>query len=382
MVAKVISAIIGIILGWYGKDWIRSIVKKFQKMKNERRKVVLQEKANRWLINYYDKKGLGDYLFKLRTGARIPYLTKKDWYGDGLKTRKLKFNVSIKERDISPVKVANKVIWYRKYILGQNIWNDPVLLFNSMDINNMEVCLNIITGNYFQYLSSCGKLEDELYRCLLSGNEKPEFRDRVFDTIENLSNTDLLAQNYGFSCSLVFKKDGKYKVFIQERKHNTGVGSGMYAVVPSFVCDPEKFEKIKIDFNLHFFLKEFYEELYDKEELVKRNKKMNPDWFYKYDPVKSLLNFHKEGKFKFEILGFGFDGWTGEFNLAAMAIIDEEGFCENEVDRMWPNWEIKSFDLVDINTDKLLPHICSDEMYNTCAFNLSLLLYRFNNTNK
>lgn len=185
------------------------------------------------------------------------------------------------------------------------------------------------------------------------------------------------AQVVGVATAVVFRHDGKLKILIQERSDETAVASGTYAVVPSFVFNPENLRNVPLDIFLHTFLLEFYEELYDKEELVRKSKHLEPTWFYSDEPINTLIQLNKSGELQFEVLGFGFDGLTGEFNVAALALVENDEFVDCEMRRMKRNWEIQDYYLLDLDSDKLRNLLFSNKLYVTNKFCLSLVFDRF-----
>lgn len=373
ILVDILIAILFMILGWYGRDWAEKAIKTRRKKIFEKKERFIQENGKHWLINYYIDKGQGDFLYTLANGKKIPYLTRDSWHGLNLEKYKIQYSIHDTR---CPVEVELPLINERKRI-GQNVWDGNTLCLSGISISNKEININLSHGTYFQYLTISSKLRNEMYDCLRFHYKQPVYRNQFGRVIHHLENGDLRAQILGFTVAVVFNIDGELKVLLQERAKSTGVAGGYYAVVPAFVCDPASLNSTKLPMDVHHFLLEFFEELYDQEELVKNKKYFSHEWFYEQEPIKTLINLYERGNFKFEILGFGFDGNTGELNVAALAYINDSTFAKNELRRMTQNWEINGMQLIDIFSDDLNKIIFSEKMYVTGAFTLSCMLKKF-----
>lgn len=375
MLANLIIATICLVLGWFGRDWVVSWVLGRRQRAWEKRKTTLRDKSEEWLKQYYGKSNHKDELYSLsgKDGARIPYLTRKAWYGSHVRDTR----IEIKDHsNLCRVKIDKRVIRNRTK-MGQEIWDDPTLCFMGIGQQENKIQIETRVCQYFQYLSRCGKLEDELYKCILSKRKKPRLRDEQAPSLDALESTRLETQIIGVAAAVVFRHHGKVEILIQERSDKTAIAGGTYAMVPSFVFNPDNLKDVPMDILLHTFLLEFYEELYDREELVRKSKHLEPTWFYSEEPIKTLLELHKSGKFQFEVLGFGFDGVTGEFNIAALALVENDEFVDYEIRRMKRNWEIHDFRLIALDSDELRKQLFSKKQYVTSKFCLSLVFDKF-----
>lgn len=366
----ILLATVFMILGWFGREWISELTKKYNKKNFEKKASLLKEKGKQWLVNYYVDNRQGDFLYTLPNGKKIPYLTKESWHGAAIENSTMRYTIH-DERCL--IEVESSFINERRRI-GQNIWDGNTLCLNGILETGNEINLNLIHGTYFQYLTVSSNLANEMYECIISQDKSPVFRNHFARVIHHLENGDLGAQILGFTVALVFNIDGKLKILLQERSKKTGIAAGYYAVVPAFVCDPANLNSTTLPIDVHHFLLEFFEELYDQEELVKNNKYFSQDWFYEQEPVKTMIAMYDKGDFIFDILGFGFDGNTGELNVAALAYIKDSNFAKKELRKMTKNWEINGMQLIDINSDELSKIMYSDTMYITGAFTLSCML--------
>lgn len=184
MLANLIIAVVCLVLGWFGRDWIESWLLRRRKRARDKRKNTLIDKSEEWLKEYYGKNNRKGDLYNLlvKDQAIIPYLTRKAWYGSHVKDTV----VVIKNKD-NPcrVKIDKRVIRNRTNI-GQRIWNDPTLCFRGISKHKNKIQIEVGVCQYFQYLSTCGKVEDELYKCIQSKRKKPRLRDELAASLDVL----------------------------------------------------------------------------------------------------------------------------------------------------------------------------------------------------
>ncbi|MBA7561038.1 hypothetical protein ES708_02672 [subsurface metagenome] len=371
------------------KPLVRGKTRISQKRAVERTRL-LQEDASRWLVDYYKRKGRDAELYAVPGygDLRIPYLTKETWYGDELKTVRFELMRGEKNELVdSSVETEKKLIKYRE-ALGHKIWDDPVLRSMGIQETQNEIIIKVGACSYFQYLSTCGKLEDEVCKCVSSPRNKPVLRDEMADCLETLSSAKLGVQILGFAVATVLRCRDGWKVIIPRRSEETGIGASSYAVVPSFTCHPFYLQNSREDLGLFYFLLEFAEELCGWEELCKlaMNEHIDSDWFLSHEPLKTLLALHKSGAFSFKILGLGFDALRGELNVAALALIDDVAFSERELPKMKRNWEIKKkqtrLRALDLDSSELKQRFLSNEIYHTSAFCLSQVFEKMRSIGK
>lgn len=140
---------------------------------------------------------------------------------------------------------------------------------------------------------------------------------------------------------------------MQQRADKLCTGGGFTTVIPTFAIEPLRDENLDTDILYFNFYKEFYEELYDKEELVKDNRRLSENWFFQEEPIKTLISLREKGEFKLHVIGFGIDALTGELNISILALIDNTDFFNNELGRMKYNWEVNGVSQLDFRSSDL-----------------------------
>jgi hypothetical protein len=166
---------------------------------------------------------------------------------------------------------------------------------------------------------------------------------------------------------MVLASPSGWKVLVQDRSHDAGVAGGTRAAVPAYVCEPvDDGNGWQLD-PFRDFLREFSEELYFSQHHEQLGQ-LRADWFYELEPVRKLIKLRDDGKFIFEITGFGFDALTAEQHFAGIAVVTDEDFAEHELRRMNRNWEATGIRVVDMDSDLMTEIIESETTYPTSAF--------------
>ncbi|MBK6932341.1 MAG: hypothetical protein IPH12_16375 [Saprospirales bacterium] len=219
----------------------------------------------------------------------------------------------------SDIRIDKKFINKRKS-LGHDLWDAPLFALVEIQEAEKKVELKIGLCTYFQYVSSCEKIGEE------SINNKRKLRDKFLPDIETVSKCPLNAHGIGVAFVIAVKEGDTYRILLQKRGMSTVNHLGTIASVPTFAFQPIK-EDYENEINIEYqFLREYYEELHDREDLIKRNKNLAYNWFYNHNPIKRIRDLMAKELFEIVPLGFGFDALNGEAILAYLAIIDDEDF--------------------------------------------------------
>ena len=191
------------------------------------------------------------------------------------------------------------------------------------------------------------KLEDESLRL------KSSIRKKYFTSIKQISNCSMDVHGIGMNCLIAINAGDTYKFLMQKRTHKTVSNGGKYATIPAFAFQPIN-EDYKNEVNFkHQILREYFEELHDREELILRNKHLTYNWFYKHPPIQRLLKLIDNGKLEIIPLGFGFDALNAEPNIVFLLIFNDEDFWIEEKAEIIFNWEVDSIKEIDYKDDIL-----------------------------
>ena len=177
-----------------------------------------------------------------------------------------------------------------------------------------------------------------------------------------------------FGCDVVFaiKFNDAYKICIHERSHTTVNYPGGYMVVPSFGFGGVK----NAEENLLFFsfLREYCEELFDREEMVQEDKHINPQWFYKkYDEAMDIQSMIQSNSFSLNLIGCGFDTIGGFFNVTLLAIVSDEKIAMKIYDTCIGNWETSNHNIkfVEVDGIELEQHLLEGKLCPSSAYAIS-----------
>ncbi|GAA4485982.1 hypothetical protein GCM10023191_011410 [Actinoallomurus oryzae] len=362
-----ISAIISLVAGWYGRDllqfvrtlWARGTVARRRRLFEDKRSVALD-----WTIQYYRDHGDEEFLFQLPSGRRIAYLSRPSWRFPELNGRTLNFMLN---HDRSDAPLDRKEIARRRR-LGQKIWNgDVYFLDTGIGEGENFVRLRVRLGGYFQYLTLSGLLYHEALKCARSPRHQPKHRDRLVSTLARTQSGLARAQLLGFGVAMVFATPTGWKILVQQRAHEAGVAGGLQAVIPAYVIEPILDREAGYFDPFRDFLREISEELYSDRH-QENPERLHPDWFYELDSIQKIIQLKGEGRFLFEVLGFGFDALTAELHFAAIAVVTDQSFAEHELRKMNRNWEATGVRLVDVASEEMTRVIESEGTYPTSAF--------------
>lgn len=364
--------IIGLLLGWYGKNWITNVIGRSRSRYASSRLLKLRsEELRNWLIDYYTEQGFKKNLFTASINGekkQIPFITKDEWYGKYFVTKKI-LSVDNKH-DSCKVKIDKKFIAKRKF-LGQKLWDDPFLCLKQISETKFSTTIETIKCSYYQYVSKCGLLEEETVKLIGSKRKKSPLRDKYARTLNDLINGCLKANGIGVQSLIAFKSTNGYEFMLQKRSKDLCIAPGYTAVVPCFGCIPLRDMNEENDILMFNFLKEFYEELYDQEELIRNTKRLCQDWFFEQEPIRTLLQLKEKGEFSVHVIGFGFDALTAEVNISLLALIENIDFMEQELKRMKYNWEIKGIEIINQKSTRLADWLKSGELLPSCSFAIS-----------
>jgi hypothetical protein len=265
--------------------------------------------------------------------------------------------------------------------MGQNLWNAP--LFHLVKIHELDDNLNLELGicDYFQYVSACGPIEQETIKATQFEKASTPLRNRFAPNLDKLAQCPMGAHGIGVHSVVAFRNNTSYEILLQRRTHDTFGYGGVIAVVPSFLYQPLQNPSEEVSL-FHNFLREFYEELYNKEEVVKNSTHVSFDWFYDDKPIARLLDLYKSGVFTLEFTGFGFDALFGDVNIALLACIEETESIEREYRQFRSNWEAKGIDRLDYQLPLLAEYLKDRRLHPGSAFALSKAVERLNKLKK
>ena len=370
--AGIIANLASFIIGWLARvafDRYGSAAR-HQQRKRRRRQFNLPA-IQTWLIDYYIRNHQDDKLYVAEFGEyalKIPFLVRPTWYGTQRDQESVIFVTDALERP--SVKLNHRFI-KRRADLERSLWPGP--LFHLVNIHEPAGGLRLEAGvcNYYEYVSVAGPLEEETINAISAKQPKTPLRDTFAPSLPVLAQCPMHAHAIGVHAVVALNTDDGYKVLIQHRSSSMFGYEETYAVAPSFLHQPLHLKPSVEVALLHGFLREFYEELYDQEELARVSTHLSPTWFYSQDPLSTLLAMRADGAFRLEFLGFGFDPLYGDVNVALLALVDDRTFLAREHNKMKHNWEASEISVRDFKKTDMIDLLRDRRLHPGSAFALS-----------
>lgn len=268
----------------------------------------------------------------------IPFLTLPEWKGLSVDLLRNKNVLKYVETNVCDYPINNKEIKIRQSI-GQKLFDDPSLFLHRVNLEGNKICFEVGEYNYFKRLSFFSDFENETYLCAVRGKKrKAKLRDRYLPSAREAASRGDNIIPIGCDTAVVIKRKGEYYVALHYRSSQTANYSSSAMVVPSFGFGSIK--NIKGNPLLFSFLKEYSEELFNREEVETIGEHSDPEWFVnQFVEIQDIIKLIKQNEFYFTLLGCGFDPIGGFFNLSTVAIIDNEEISEKVFENCVGNWE-------------------------------------------
>lgn len=391
-ITLIIGAILGGILSYYIPIMITKVESLITEKKRLNRKRLLESGTiHDWIINYYKANGHLSDLYDCKIGkyeVKIPFLTVPEWSSVIIDISK-DDNVEFSETEVPNFPIDKKMISSRKR-LGQNLFNDDTLYLDRVEKKNELLRFHVKKCSYFEMFTLLSSVEEETFRAIKSKSEETPVRDKMFPNVKEALKLQLNPNSIGCQVLLAFKTKTSYDFLIQTRSHSIVTFGGAKATIPCYGLSPIPSTKEPSNLLLYNFIKEYCEELYDLEELIKisEDKNFNPYWFYELPQSKRLIDGIKNGNVMYKFLGFGFDGLNGSATIATIAIIDDIDFLEKIKKEIKSNWEvakrkndIEPLEFVDYKSDKLENWLRNRQYHYGSAYTISLAIRHLNENN-
>lgn len=293
-----------------------------------------------WVIEYYTKRGDEQFLVSAEIAGvarKLAFLAHPGWYGKG-SANEVELRL-LPESSMVCEDVDCDVIAKRKR-LGYMQTNNPVFVLRRIEETSGTTRLHIGIASYFEYICACGGVEEETMKVARHPFLPSPLRDRYQPDFATVAACTLPALGIGIHCLIVLHASSRNpRVVLQKRAEGVVTHAGLWGVIPAFAYQP-LFRQPKEEFELlHQVLREFGEECLGMEELTWKNGRGSHSWFYRDEWIARMLSAHREGRWRLEITGFGFDGVNGEPNLAVLMRIEDpelSGLIESD---LVPSWE-------------------------------------------
>ncbi len=341
-----------------------------------------------WLVRYYERRGHLDDLFSCSLGEftdRIPMLTSKDWqYTKEITLEEERFIVH--DFGVEKHFTVDKRLIAQRELLGQKLFDDPTLYLDSLDQISHTLRFHVRSCRYFEVATALIKLEEETFNAVRKRTKYRNLpiRDEFFGSREQASKFALKPYSIGCACVLAFQKGDSYEFLIQTRSSETITAGNMQAGIPQFGLVPLPRDDVKIGILTYNFVKEFCEELYNKEELdqLMTSRRTASFWLNTLPQACELLAMLQNGVVRLFYLGFGIDALSGTSTIALLGVVKESAFSESLRSNIQANWEVAKREFVgkvveplrfiDYHSSEMEKSFRNGELYYGSAFTISL----------
>ncbi|MCZ7567039.1 MAG: hypothetical protein M5U01_00370 [Ardenticatenaceae bacterium] len=323
-----------------------TIIDRKARLERQRQDIARQatpQRIQEWLVNYYTSKGQSHYLYEMNTTPTtlaIPFLTKTEW----VLSERMPDSLVVfpPEPTISLVKPDPKFIDQRRQLFGQEVWDDPIYCATRLTTSDIGIRVEAGYGNYFQFLTACGPLSDEVLFAV-AYNRATHYRNKMTPTLDMIETFPCKAHAIGIHSLVIGKgSDGEFTTVLHRRSRKVAINTGTFTGVPTFTFQPHSGSDKHDQDITHSFLREYLEELYDKEEFIKSEAdKSRPrvTWWYGLPEMRPVIEMMKQGEANFQMLGLGFDPSYCDLVICVCLIIYNQPYWEKALGEMRKNWE-------------------------------------------
>ena len=377
LIKDIILVVVSGVIGYLGA-WIPIMKKKLLQRELKRRRDLLRpEKVYDWLIEYHTRKGTLNDLFRTdaeRNVLKIPFLVRRSW---------LYFQrLNIYSEEIlhyrgkgGPFKIDEKLI-KKKTRLNQTIFDEPTIYIEKVSPAEGPLTLEVKECRYFEMISSISALEEETLAAIKRKRyHSLPIRDRYFASAEVADKPHSLPFSVGCVVLLAFRTSNGYELLVQRRSAATATYGGYKSVIPSYGLSPLP-KGAPYSLSFYNFIKEFAEEIYDFEGLIRHmsSKKGDLLWFLDAPEVKEVADSFRNGSSEYIFTGFGIDILNGTNTLSYLCIINDADLVCRLKSKMQGSWESEgdgsdlALELIDMNDPKLFNEIQGRKFHFGSAF--------------
>jgi len=306
----------------------------------KKKKLYYGNKTIDYIRTYY-----GNSLYNCKIGTtskQIPYIVMPEW-------TTLQIDAFLNKDILKPIQTdactypIHKAMIKRRQKQGQRLFDGSSHFLHQVVYNNGDINFELGEYEYFRRISYVHDFEKEGFEWIWEGRRnKTTLRQKYLPVPMSAS---LLSPNtVPVGCDVVtaLLLNGKYHICIHERSEVTVNYPGGTMVTPTFGLEQLSHPEIDNPL-LYACLKEYAEELYNREEVEDISSRPSPTWFYyQYQEVEEMLQLLLQGKAKFILSGCGFDAIGGFMNLSTLLVVDDAHSAKKIFDGSHGNWEART----------------------------------------
>jgi hypothetical protein len=316
-----------------------------------RRKIMMDGSVDRWLIEYYDRRGVDLCYSEIGGfGRYIPVSTHTDWIFEREIEPNSEWLVRIGPEPVAPFPIDERLLEARRRmgaVLFQS-WRKSAYL-DSVS-NTPSVGILARPCEYFEIATALIALEEETFvNVLRSGRRFPPRRQQTPLRDRHLRGfpapTTRLNWPFSVGCHtvlLVEEGDNK-EILVQTRGETVITYPGAMAAIPNFGFEPNRYGQNPSKYGCVFynFVREYLEELFDYEEIIGRTTwSHDPDWLFDLPEARALMRAHANSGFALSYLGSGIECLSGTMTIALVAVLRDSTAIQQLRRRLTPNYEV------------------------------------------
>ena len=321
------------------------------RLHRKRRLIRLQQAASgrnlyEWLISYYERNGHLEDLYTCSLGNltdKVPILTKRNW--QHVSPIQLSGESLVRHDDGVERKFpVDERLLAKRAFMGQKLFNDPSLYLDALEEEPNSIILRVKSCKYFELATSLIRLEEETYDAVRRRRRSSllPIRNNHFSSVDQAARCSLKPFSVGCAGLMALEVEGTYEFIIQTRSSATITAGNLLAGIPQFGLMPVPQHDENLGILPYNFVKEYCEELYNREDLVQlmQSRHLPASWLGSFPEAGELLGMIHNGTCRLYSLGFGIDALSGTGTIAMLALIKNAEFAKSLRSKFAANWEI------------------------------------------
>lgn len=337
-----VGAVLGAILSTvaaevYSQFRERRLVRRSAERRELRHALDSDGLLSQWIIDFYCRQGFEEYLYRSpSSGVLLDAISLDEWQANvDLQPHQFRSIVDVDFE--SPVRRdVDRQIVDRIADSGVNLWDGEILSVKSVDFGERGAHLRAQRRSYFSAITQIGKIEDAL------SSDRYDELQRLLPVPPNILDGSVTLSLSACTALVLYSKEGPIIPF-QKRSSNVLMGAGMISLIPTFSLEPNGRPGLVSSRNPLFynFAREFGEELYNLEELIKagQSRRVSPDWIFDLAELKMIESAYKDGILRLTYLGISVHPRSNSISINLLAEIDVRGKYATVREQLQSNWE-------------------------------------------
>jgi hypothetical protein len=264
-------------------------------------------------------------------------------------------------------------------VAGTLVVNDPIYCLRDIAIDSSSVRSTMDVDHFLSYALSLDLLEQELIGALVTGASIEEIhnalplRNRYLPSVDRVLNFGARTCAGGPIALLAiarpptrsFSTERDYVLLVQERSARVINVIGRLAVIPKAFHQPlrEIAAEVMLSSSLE---REFEEELLGRDDLsgVFAGHEVVPSHSERVsEPMRWLLERRGTDAYRLELVGFGINLVTGNYEFPCLIVVDDEEWWSRFGGMLIANWEVEKINLYSSSDPRSIEELVQDQRW-------------------